>query len=99
MIITGKIFEYLASKTPILSIGPEKGDASTILNSCKRDKMHFYDDEEGIKQQIERYFTYWKKEGQSVKYAGEEYLIFSRNKITDNLIHLFHQAKNKVVHV
>lgn len=31
-IVTGKVFEYLASEQPILAIGPSDGDAATILN-------------------------------------------------------------------
>lgn len=34
-ILTGKIFEYLASKNPILSIGPIHGDAAKIITDCK----------------------------------------------------------------
>ncbi len=31
-ILTGKLFEYLATGNPILNIGPKDGDAATILN-------------------------------------------------------------------
>lgn len=31
-IVTGKLFEYLASEQPILAIGPKDGDAAAILN-------------------------------------------------------------------
>lgn len=31
-IVTGKVFEYLASEQPILAIGPADGDAAAILN-------------------------------------------------------------------
>lgn len=31
-ILTGKLFEYLASGNPILNIGPKEGDAAAILN-------------------------------------------------------------------
>lgn len=34
-VITGKIFEYIASRTPILCIGPEDGDASEILKHSR----------------------------------------------------------------
>jgi len=33
-IVTGKIFEYIASKRPIIVIGPEDGDAAHIVNSA-----------------------------------------------------------------
>jgi len=34
-IITGKLFEYLASGKPILCLGPEDGDAAGIIKNCK----------------------------------------------------------------
>jgi glycosyltransferase involved in cell wall biosynthesis len=41
-IIPGKVFEYLASKIPILNIGPEDGDAATVINKCKAGKTFGY---------------------------------------------------------
>jgi glycosyltransferase involved in cell wall biosynthesis len=34
-ILTGKLFEYLASQKPILCIGPVHGDAAKIIQSCE----------------------------------------------------------------
>ncbi|MEM9918807.1 MAG: glycosyltransferase family 4 protein [Bacteroidota bacterium] len=34
-ILTGKLFEYLASGNPIICIGPEQGDAAAILQQCE----------------------------------------------------------------
>lgn len=34
-IITGKIFEYLATRRPILCLGPVDGDAAKILSECQ----------------------------------------------------------------
>jgi glycosyltransferase involved in cell wall biosynthesis len=33
-VLTGKLFEYLASRKPILCIGPPHGDAAKIINDC-----------------------------------------------------------------
>lgn len=33
-ILTGKLFEYLAAKKPIIGIGPEDGDAASIIREC-----------------------------------------------------------------
>ena len=41
-ILTGKIFEYLASRKPIIGIGPEHGDAAQILNEFSLSKMFDY---------------------------------------------------------
>jgi glycosyltransferase involved in cell wall biosynthesis len=43
-IITGKIFEYIASKKPILCLGPENGDAAKIIkNNNFGDSFSYYD--------------------------------------------------------
>ena len=34
-VLTGKLFEYLASRKPILCIGPPHGDAAKIISDCK----------------------------------------------------------------
>ncbi|HRG60050.1 MAG TPA: glycosyltransferase [Bacteroidia bacterium] len=34
-ILTGKLFEYLASKNPIICIGPKHGNAAAIIEECK----------------------------------------------------------------
>lgn len=41
-IITGKIFEYLASGNPILCLGPVDGDAAKIISRCKAGKTIDY---------------------------------------------------------
>lgn len=45
-ILTGKIFEYIACRKPIIGIGPEHGDASKILESFSLSKMFDYNSNE-----------------------------------------------------
>lgn len=78
LIITGKIFEYLASKAPILSIGPMDGEASLILNQCKRDAMVDYSDKNGMKQLILHYFELWAQNPKLIKHQGVEHEQYSR---------------------
>jgi glycosyltransferase involved in cell wall biosynthesis len=46
--LTGKLFEYIGSGTPVLCIGPTGGDAAAILRACEAGQTFAYDDEEGI---------------------------------------------------
>ena len=62
-IITGKIFEYLASASPILAIGPPNGIAAEILAECERKSMMEYQNKEAIKKQILEEYQYWKANG------------------------------------
>lgn len=47
-IITGKLFEYLASGVPILCLGPSDGDAAGIIKKCKAGRSFVYYDSEQI---------------------------------------------------
>lgn len=51
-ILTGKMFEYLSSKTPVLGIGPVDGDAATILNETEAGRMFDYNDPDAVKEYI-----------------------------------------------
>ena len=42
LIITGKLFEYLATGNPILGIGPTDGDASVVLQDANRNPLSDY---------------------------------------------------------
>ena len=60
-ITSGKIFEYMASRTPMLSLGPVDGDAAWILEKGKRDPIIDYDNKDEIKQKIKEKYIFWKK--------------------------------------
>lgn len=47
-IITGKIFEYIASGKPIICLGPEDGDAAEIINQSGLGNTFNYTDISGI---------------------------------------------------
>ncbi|MCE5348262.1 MAG: glycosyltransferase family 4 protein [Bacteroidales bacterium] len=64
-IITGKLFEYLASGKPVLCIGPEDGDAAGILSSTSHGICAGYDDNEGIRRIIKNCYEASSQEGKS----------------------------------
>ena len=51
-IITGKIFEYLQAKRPILAIGPEDGDLAEILKNTNAGAIVDFDDAVKMKKNI-----------------------------------------------
>lgn len=51
-IIPGKLFEYMVSKRPILSIGPKGSDVSEILRATNTGTYFLYSDYEAIKEAI-----------------------------------------------
>ena len=82
-IITGKLFEYLATGKPILCIGPEDGDAADIINTAGNGKCTGYNDMEGISHIIDHYYI---ERTHSVKSAPRE---FSRENLTKKLVRQF----------
>ncbi|MDR0766445.1 MAG: glycosyltransferase, partial [Odoribacteraceae bacterium] len=47
--LPGKLFEYIASGTPVLCLGPPDGEAARVLRSCEAGQTFDYNDEEGIR--------------------------------------------------
>jgi glycosyltransferase involved in cell wall biosynthesis len=59
-ILTGKLFDYLAAGTPLLSVGPPDGDAAAILQETAAGPMIDYDDVPGLRHRITELFGDWK---------------------------------------
>lgn len=51
-VLTGKLFEYMASGRPILSIGPSDGDTAAILYDTKTGVNVDFDDKEKMKNEL-----------------------------------------------
>jgi len=86
LIITGKLFEYLASRTPILSIGPVEGDAANLLREAERDEMKTYDEKEKIKEQILNGFKIWLgDEKKPQKHSKTDLMQYSRRHLSEKL--------------
>lgn len=82
-ILTGKIFEYLASGRPILCIGPTPGDAATILHQAETGQMFDYEDVEGVKKYLIHQFDAYQKREFSPSIG--KISAFSRRNLTEKL--------------
>ena len=77
-ILTGKIFEYLGSGRPILSIGPEDGDAAAILKDSNAGQTAGYQNETGMNHILADYFNKFTEKrlesntGNRLKYSRKE---------------------------
>jgi glycosyltransferase involved in cell wall biosynthesis len=58
-IITGKLYEYLHLKKPVLGFGPIRGEAAKILENTKCGTMFEYNDRQGIEDFLESTFRRW----------------------------------------
>ena len=89
-ILTGKLFEYLGARKPILCIGPTDGDAAKIIEECKAGKTFDYSDENGIYDFIETYMS------NEFIFENKNYLKYSRRNLTKNLSKILtDMAENK----
>lgn len=81
-IITGKLFEYLATDKPVLCIGPPDGDAAAILKKTGHGIIFSYNDSGGIKDYLSNLIS-----GKSS--SGKTSIIeFSRFELTKQLSQL-----------
>ncbi|MFT5257505.1 MAG: glycosyltransferase involved in cell wall biosynthesis [Arenicella sp.] len=60
-ILTGKLFEYLKAKRPILAMGPEDGDLATILKETNAGVLVNFDAEEKLKIQLLELYEKFKE--------------------------------------
>ena len=85
-VITGKIFEYLASGRPILCIGPEDGDAAHIIESAKAGLVAGFEDKAKLKAHIAHYYDLYKHDALEVQSQGVA--AFSRKALTGKFAQL-----------
>lgn len=84
LILTGKLFEYLASCTPLISIGPEKGNAAEIIEETGRGKMMDYKNEEAIFNTLVTLYDKWVN-NEDLKLSMDKVSKYSREGMTEIL--------------
>lgn len=82
-ILTGKFYEYLASKRPILAIGPTDGDAAAVLRDTGAGTMVDFADEKATKKGILSYYKLY--ENNKLVINTESVERFSRRSLTGEL--------------
>ena len=82
-ILTGKLFEYLTAKRPILAIGPEEGDLSDILKETNAGVVVGFDNEEKLSSEILKLYHQYKEE--NLKVDSNHIEKYHRKELTKNL--------------
>ena len=85
-ILTGKFFEYMAAKRPILCIGPADGDAAAILNETQTGKISEYKDVATLKKNILEFYHLYQQQKLSINSTGIEK--YSRKNLTKELVEI-----------
>lgn len=91
-IITGKIFEYLQAKRPILAIGPEDGDLAEILKETNAGFIVDFDNVEKIKKTILNLYSAYKTN--SLKVSSKNIEQYHRKNLTEQLSKIIKQVVN-----
>ena len=58
-IVTGKIYEYLASGRPVLALGEPGGEADQILTTTGAGQLLAYTDAVGVSAELDRHYAAW----------------------------------------
>jgi len=88
-ILTGKFYEYLSAKRPILCIGPETGEMANAFKEMDCGKISGFDSEDKLKGNILSYYKTFKSGVlESVAHGTEQY---SRKALTGKLATLLNQ--------
>lgn len=95
VIITGKIFEYLAARRPILAVVPPKGAAAQIINQFKAGKVASPEDISEIKETL--FYFYQKSQKKEIlsEVKADDLKFLERKHLTSRLAKLFERVLNK----
>ena len=90
-ILTGKLFEYLASGRPILCIGPEDGDASRIISDTHAGTTVDFEDKEKIKEVVINLFERYRSNNLFHE-SHIETESYSRHNLTKRYVELINKS-------
>jgi glycosyltransferase involved in cell wall biosynthesis len=86
-IATGKIYEYLALKRPILCIGHKDGDAANIIQETQSGATFNFEESESIKSLLKEKFEQYKNK--TLEITPENTNRFSRKELTSKMTDIF----------
>jgi len=89
VIITGKIFEYLAARRPILAMVPPRGAAAEMVNRLKAGKVVSPDNVSEIKETLFYFYQRFEEKEISTEIKTEDLKVFERKHLTSRLAKLF----------
>lgn len=87
LILTGKLFEYMATGKPIVCIGPRNCDAAAVLKATSSGWSFHFDDVAGIKKTVRDIYN------GSIEFRPDEERVedFSRERLTEKLSSLLNE--------
>ena len=92
--IPGKLFDYLNSKRPIISIGPNISEVSEILNNTNSGRFFNYHDKRNLKLYINQLYKSYKN-GTNIISDKSKIDMFKRINLTKKLSEVIATVDNK----
>jgi glycosyltransferase involved in cell wall biosynthesis len=95
-LVSGKIFEYLATGLPILAIGSTQSGAYEVMSAAGRTNMYSHNDADGIYQELKKLYHTWKVQNNTpIALDTTQAERFSRKGLTQQLSILLDSIKKK----
>jgi hypothetical protein len=91
-IVPGKIFEYLATRRPVLCIGPTDGDSALILREARAGTTCNFTDKDSMKNTLLDLYSRYKQG--SLQNQEGEIDSFSRKGLTGRISSLLNEMTN-----
>ncbi len=92
-IMTGKFYEYLAAKRPIICIGPQDGEAAKTLEETAAGIVAGFDDKNKMKTILKEYFEKYQQNNLRVESAAIDN--YSRRTLTGRFAELLESISKK----
>ncbi|MCX7877643.1 MAG: glycosyltransferase family 4 protein [Ignavibacteria bacterium] len=88
-IITGKVFEYIRAKKPIIAIGMKDSDMEKLLSETGCGRLSSHNDVDTLKDIIKEYYTSFRNGIGGCNFNDEAIRNYSRQKLTGKLSAVF----------
>lgn len=82
-VITGKLFEYLNARRPVLVIGPVHGDAAHIVRDCQAGYCCGFDDKKSMKETVMHLYSLFLEKRNNIQSVNIEQ--FESVKLTEKM--------------
>lgn len=95
VVFSGKIFEYLASGTPIIATVPTDSIAADLIKETNTGKVVNTNDVDGIKNAILDFYDKWKNNKLTIDQNWKVIKKYSRKELTIKLANIFNEICKK----